>query len=62
MEYWEVKSTPSPRKNEFPISEFELQFALQNRERYRLLHVQQAGSRAPKATHTAFGVEYSPMP
>jgi len=50
VEYWEVKSTPSPRKNEFPISEHELQFALQNRERYRLLHVQQAGSRAPKAS------------
>lgn len=39
QEYWEIKSTSSPDKNEFPISGHELLFAFQKREKYYLLRM-----------------------
>jgi hypothetical protein len=37
--YWEVKTTPSATKAEFPISSNEMQFALDNSEVYFIIRV-----------------------
>ena len=42
--YWEVKSTPSATKAEFPISSNEIQFALKNSEVYFIVRVFNAGN------------------
>jgi hypothetical protein len=47
QEYWEIKSTPSSKKSEFPISENELLFAFQKREKYYLLRLLNAGKENP---------------
>lgn len=40
LHYWEVKSTPSPSKREFPMSEMELQFAIEKKDTYFLIRLQ----------------------
>lgn len=46
-EYWEIKSTPSSEKSSFPISERELQLALQEKDKYYLVRIQNAGKANP---------------
>lgn len=46
-EYWEIKATPSSDKCSFPISEREVQLALQEREKYFLVRIQNAGKANP---------------
>ena len=45
--FWEVKSTPSATKAEYPVSGKEFQHALQNEERYFMIRILAAGTAAP---------------
>lgn len=49
--YWEVKSTPSTIKAEFPISSNEIQFALENSEVYFIVRVFNAGDEKDQTEH-----------
>ena len=48
--YWEIKSTPSGTKAEFPISSNEMKFALENSEAYFIIRVFNAGLQKPECT------------
>ena len=47
VHFWEVKSTPSAIKTEYPISSNEFRFALQNEERYFIIRIFSARTQAP---------------
>ena len=47
--YWEVKSTPSATKSEFPISSNEIQFALENSEVYFIIRIFNTGNEEDQA-------------
>lgn len=47
FDYWEIKSTPSPNKAEYPISGNEFQHALQNEGHYFIIRILAAGTAMP---------------
>ncbi len=46
-DYWEVKSTPSPNKAEYPVSAKEFRHALQNEGHYFIIRILSAGTVNP---------------
>ncbi len=47
VHYWEVKTTPSDLKKDFPISSSEFKFAMENTEHYFIIRIQSAGKDSP---------------